>query len=113
MPHTTLAPSGFVDFAGSTVVHGLGGFGGLAGSLMCGPRIGRFKDFRTWSNCFTRWMFRETRSSIYYRRPVGEAEESCYVLRQELQIILRALEEKHQRDMEQLEARLRRDFTIY
>lgn len=34
---------GFYDFAGSLVVHALGGFGGLAGAIVLGPRLGRFK----------------------------------------------------------------------
>jgi len=35
---------GFVDFAGSTVVHGVGGWVALALVLLLGPRLGRFPD---------------------------------------------------------------------
>ena len=34
---------GFVDFAGSTVVHSLGAWIGLAGTIVLGPRLGKFK----------------------------------------------------------------------
>jgi len=33
---------GFYDFAGSTLVHSVGGWGGLAGILLLGPRIGKY-----------------------------------------------------------------------
>ena len=33
---------GFYDFAGSTLVHSVGGWGALAGVLLLGPRIGKF-----------------------------------------------------------------------
>lgn len=38
-----LAKLGMWDFAGSTVVHSVGGWAGLAGILLLGPRIGKFR----------------------------------------------------------------------
>jgi len=37
-----LMDMGFVDFAGSTVVHSVGAWFGLAGALLLGPRLGRY-----------------------------------------------------------------------
>ena len=37
-----LAKAGFWDFAGSTVVHSVGGWAALAGALMLGPRFGKY-----------------------------------------------------------------------
>lgn len=35
---------GFYDFAGSTLVHSVGGWGALAGIMILGPRIGKYVD---------------------------------------------------------------------
>jgi ammonium transporter, Amt family len=37
-----LAKRGFIDFAGSTVVHSIGGWAALAGAIVLGPRIGKY-----------------------------------------------------------------------
>jgi len=39
-----LSQLGFSDFAGSTVVHSVGGWAALAGALVLGPRLGKYKD---------------------------------------------------------------------
>jgi len=36
--------NGFYDFAGSTLVHSVGGWGALAGIMVLGPRIGKYVD---------------------------------------------------------------------
>ncbi len=43
-----LGGMGFLDFAGSTVVHSVGGWAGLAGIIVLGPRLGKYgADGRT------------------------------------------------------------------
>ncbi|MEM0980417.1 MAG: ammonium transporter [Cyanobacteria bacterium P01_H01_bin.58] len=42
-----LGQRGFVDFAGSTVVHSVGGWAALAAVLIIGPRLGRFSPKRS------------------------------------------------------------------
>lgn len=40
--HSWLAARGFHDFAGSTVVHSVGGWLALAGAIVLGPRLGKY-----------------------------------------------------------------------
>lgn len=42
-----LSEAGFSDFAGSTLVHAAGGFAALAGAIVLGPRLGKYKDGMT------------------------------------------------------------------
>ncbi|MEO1591168.1 MAG: ammonium transporter [Cyanobacteria bacterium J06632_22] len=44
--HGWLGQKGFVDFAGSTVVHSLGGWSALAAVIVVGPRLGRYSTKR-------------------------------------------------------------------
>ncbi len=39
-----LSKMGFIDFAGSTIVHSVGGWIGLAGAMILGPRLGKYVD---------------------------------------------------------------------
>ena len=42
-----LTELGFVDFAGSTVVHSVGGWAALVGAILVGPRLGKYTNGRS------------------------------------------------------------------
>ena len=58
-----LAKLGFWDFAGSTVVHSVGGWAGLIGTLFLGPRIGKYSPVSALEHQKLRFKKRSIRSS--------------------------------------------------
>jgi ammonium transporter, Amt family len=62
-----LAKQGFWDFAGSTVVHSVGGWSALIGAILLGPRIGKYQNSQSLAlpghnlalstlGCFILWL---------------------------------------------------------
>ena len=50
-----LSELGFSDFAGSTLVHAAGASAALAGAIVLGPRIGKYKDDGSVTNAWIKY----------------------------------------------------------
>jgi len=72
-----LGEMGYLDFAGGSIVHLVGGVSALVCALVCGPRIGRFKNYHGWRGPARR-MFVERNPDSYYCGPLTEVERRVF-----------------------------------
>jgi len=68
---------GYIDFAGSSLVHMVGAISALVSVCICGPRIGKYPDYRAWKGIW-RVIFVERNNSEYYQLPELEIEKAVF-----------------------------------
>eukprot|EP00971_Amphidinium_carterae_P004855 97039-Amphidinium_carterae.1 len=73
-----LGEMGYIDFAGSSIVHMVGSSSALVSCALLGPRIGHFPKYEVGSKL---WQFiaLDRHSSRWYQGPVDEVEKAIFV----------------------------------
>jgi len=72
-----LSELGYVDFAGSSLVHMVGAISALVAVSVCGPRVGKYPDYRCWRGIW-RYVFSERNDSAWYQLPEAEVEKAVF-----------------------------------